>query len=206
MSKVLIINASARKERSLSRQMTNMFAETWKVKYPNANIVYREVGQEHIPHVSEEWIAGAFKPAELRTAENVEALKISDLLIAELKEASTIVLGSPMYNWSVPSALKAYIDQILRVNETILIDKERPQNPYIGLLKNKKVYLLMVRGNNGYGQGEFFEHMDFQSKYLKTVFNIMGLEDIEEITINGVEFKGESIEAAEDRIKQLLNK
>lgn len=206
MSKVLIINASARKERSLSRQMTNMFAETWKEKYPNANIVYREVGQEHIPHVSEEWIAGAFKPAELRTAENVEALKISDLLIAELKEASTIVLGSPMYNWSVPSALKAYIDQILRVNETILIDKERPQNPYIGLLKNKKVYLLMVRGNTGYGQGEFFEHMDFQSKYLKTVFNIMGLEDIEEITINGVEFKGESIESAEERIKQLLNK
>ena len=186
--------------------MTNVFAETWKIKNPHASIVYREVGQESIPHVSEEWISGAFKPAELRSAKNVEALKISDLLIAELKEANTIVVGSPMYNWSVPSALKAYIDQVLRVNETVLISKEHPQNPYTGLLKDKKVYLLMVRGNNGYGRGEFFEHMDFQSKYLKTVFTIMGLDDIEEITINGVEFGEESLEAAGDRVKQLLNK
>ncbi|GAA4802324.1 hypothetical protein GCM10023231_34110 [Olivibacter ginsenosidimutans] len=104
MNNVLVINASARKERSLSRYMTNVFVE---------------VGQEHIPHITEKWIAAAFKLVERRTAEDIEALSISDQLITELKDADILVLGTPMYNWSVPSALKAYIDQVLRVNYAV---------------------------------------------------------------------------------------
>lgn len=204
MNKVLIINASARKERSLSRYMTNVFVETWQTKYPDDAIVYREVGQEPIPHVTEKWIAGAFKPAELRTAEHIEALKISDQLIAELKEANIIVVGSPMYNWSVPSALKAYIDQVLRVNETVLISKDNPRNPYTGLLKEKKVYLLMVRGNDGYGSGEYYAHMDFQSNYLRTVFTIMGLEDIAAVTMDGVDMGPKLLDVAAEKVKQLV--
>lgn len=104
---------------------------------PDFNIHYREVGQEPIPHVTESWIAAAFKPAALRTEQDLEALRISDLLIAELKKADVIVLGSPMYNWSIPSALKAYLDQVIRVNETIEISSSDPENPYNGLLKTK---------------------------------------------------------------------
>lgn len=204
MNKVLIINASARKERSLSRYMTNVFVETWQTKYPDDVIVHREIGQEPIPHVTEKWIAGAFKPAELRTAEHIEALTISDQLIAELKAANIIVVGSPMYNWSVPSALKAYIDQVLRVNETVLISKDNPKNPYTGLLKEKKVYLLMVRGNNGYGFGEYYEHMDFQSGYLRTVFTIMGLEDIEAVTMDGVDMGPKLLDVAAEKVKRLI--
>jgi FMN-dependent NADH-azoreductase len=204
MNKVLIINASARKERSLSRYMTNVFVETWQAKYPDDAIIYREVGQEPIPHVTEKWIAGAFKPAELRTAAHIEALKVSDQLIAELKEANVIVVGSPMYNWSVPSALKAYIDQVLRVNETVLISKENPHNPYTGLLKEKKVYLLMVRGNDGYGAGEYYAHMDFQSNYLRTVFTIMGLEDISAVTMDGVDMGPKLLDVAAEKVKQLI--
>lgn len=204
MNKVLIINASARKERSLSRYMTNVFVETWQTKYPDDAIVYREVGQEPIPHVTEKWIAGAFKPAELRTAEHIEALKISDQLIAELKEANVIVVGSPMYNWSVPSALKAYIDQVLRVNETVLVSKDNPRNPYTGLLKEKKVYLLMVRGNDGYGPGEYYAHMDFQSNYLRTVFTIMGLEDITAVTMDGVDMGAKMLDVAAEKVKGLI--
>ncbi|ACU60236.1 NAD(P)H dehydrogenase (quinone) [Chitinophaga pinensis DSM 2588] len=204
MNKVLIINASARKERSLSRYMTNVFVETWQTKYPDDAIVYREVGQESIPHVTETWIAGAFKPAALRTAAHLEALKISDQLIAELKEANVIVVGSPMYNWSVPSALKAYIDQVLRVNETVLVSKDNPENPYTGLLKEKKVYLLMVRGNDGYGSGEYYEHMDFQSNYLRTVFTIMGLEDISAVTMDGVDMGAKLLDVAAEKVKRLI--
>lgn len=98
MSKLLVINASARKERSLSRYMTNVFVESWKEKKPGDSFVYREVGQDNIPHVTEKWIAGAFKPAELRTTEDTEALKISNQLVGELKGADIIVLGTPMYN------------------------------------------------------------------------------------------------------------
>ncbi|PSK94633.1 FMN-dependent NADH-azoreductase [Taibaiella chishuiensis] len=204
MAKVLIVNASARKERSLSRFMTNVFAETWKNKHPDDKISYREVGQAPVPHVTEAWIAGAFKPPALRTAEDLEALKVSDELVAELKETDVIVLGTPMYNWSVPSALKAYIDQVLRVNETVLISSDNPRNPYQGLLKDKKVYLLMARGNNGYDPGDFYEYMDFQTNYLKTVFRIMGIEDITDLAINGVGLVQESLDFATAKVAGLI--
>lgn len=205
MSKILVINASARKERSLSRYMTNVFVDCWEEKKPADSFIYREVGQENIPHVTEKWIAGAFKPAEFRTTEDSEALRISDQLIAELKEADIIVLGTPMYNWSVPSALKAYIDQVLRVNETVLITKDNPENPYTGLLKDKQVYLLMVRGNNGYEPGEFYEHMDFQTNYLKTVFQIMGVENIKHIALNGVGLGQEPSKTVAEKVSALIN-
>ncbi len=206
MSKVLIINASARRERSLSRYMTNMFAETWETKFPNDRIIYREVGQENIPHITEKWIAAAFKPSALRTSEDLKALEVSDELIGELKDADVIVIGTPMYNWSIPSALKAYIDQVLRVQETILVSNDNPKDPYKGLLQNKKAYLLMVRGNFGYEPGEFYEHMDFQTNYLKTVFRIMGIVDVEQVAINGAEFGQKSFEPVEERIRLIINK
>ncbi|UIR54918.1 NAD(P)H-dependent oxidoreductase [Sphingobacterium sp. SRCM116780] len=185
--------------------MTSVFVDCWKEMHSNDIIVYREVGQEDIPHVTEKWIVGAFKPSELRNAEDVEALRVSDKLVAELKGADIIVLGTPMYNWSIPSALKAYIDQVLRVNETILISKEDPKNPYKGLLKDKKVFLLMVRSNIGYEPGEFYEHMDFQTNYLKTVFRIMGIEDIEHVALNGVGLKEEALLLARQKVEQLIN-
>ncbi|MBK1896238.1 FMN-dependent NADH-azoreductase [Chryseobacterium paridis] len=206
MSKVLIINASARKERSLSRQLTNVFAKSWNEKYPNDLFLHREVGQENIPHVTERWIAGAFKPAHLRNEEDHEVLRLSNELISELKDSDIIVVGTPMYNWSVPSTLKAYIDQVLRVNETVLVRKDNPEQPYLGLLNGKKVYLLLVRGNTGYGPGEIREHMDFQTNYLKTVFSIMGVEDIECITLNDIDhLQKETLDQVNDQIRQLIN-
>jgi FMN-dependent NADH-azoreductase len=208
MCKILVINASARKERSLSRYMTSVFVDHWKENNPKDEIIYREVGQGNIPHVTEQWISGAFKPPNLRSEEDLHALKVSDELVAELKEANVIVVGAPMYNWSVPSALKAYIDQILRAGETVLISKENEQNPYTGLLLGKKVYLLMVRGNNGYEPGNFYAHMDFQSNYLKTVFQIMGIKDIREFAINGatLNFDREPLEVVGERVKEFANR
>ena len=203
MSNILVVNASARKNRSLSRYLTKHFADHLKIQKPESQFIFREVGQGDIPHVTEQWIAGAFKHPDLRTPEDLEALKTSDELVAEIKVADIIIIGTPMYNWSVPSALKAYIDQILRVGETILVSKEDEKNPYIGLLKDKKVYLLMVRGNLGYEPGDFFDHMDFQSEYLKTVFKIMGLEDIKDFSVNGAGLSFER-EPWEDTAKRLL--
>lgn len=204
MRKILIINASARNERSISRYMTSVFVEIWEERNPNDSIIYREVGQGNIPHVTEKWIAGAFKSPALRNEEELEALKLSDALVAELKEADVVVLGTPMYNWSVPSALKAYIDQVLRANETVLISKDDIKNPYTGLLKNKRVFLLMVRGNMGYDPGDFYEHMDFQTKYLKTVFGIMGVTEVAHVSLNGSAMGEDSLDSARRKVEQLL--
>ena len=183
MKNLLIINASPRDERSITRKLTELFGTKWIEANPDYTIHHREVGREAIPHVTELWIAAAAKPSELRTEDEVNELKISDKFIAEIKAADVIVLGTPMFNWSIPSALKAYLDQVIRANETVKMRPDDPQSPYRGLLKDKKVYLLFSRGNAGYEKGEYFSHMNFQTDYLKTVFNIMGLTDIQEIAL-----------------------
>ena len=208
MKKILVINASARGERSHSRRLTDVFVEYYKECKPESPIKFRDLGKSNIPHINEKWIAGAFKPEGERTTEETEALKFSAELIKELKNADVIVLGSPMYNWSVPSVLKAYIDQVLRVNETWEVNREDQKNPYIGLLKNKSLYLLLSRGAQGYEKGGYNEHMNFQSDYLKTVFNIIGITDIEEVSVNGEAFGSEEFELASKnsnaRIKELI--
>lgn len=209
MKNLLIINASPRGERSVTRRLTNLFAAKWIEAHPDYAIHHREVGREAIPHVSELWIAAAAKPAALRTEDEVNELKLSDQFIAEIKAADVIVLGTPMFNWSIPSALKAYLDQVIRADETVKMRPDDPQNPYRGLLKDKKVYMLFSRGNAGYEKGEYFAHMNFQANYLKTVFNIMGLTDIQEIALNGSAFdKGiyeQSTKAVQNKIAEMAS-
>ena len=210
MKKVLVINSSARGVRSQSRKLTEVFTNHWNAIYGDTEITHRELGNTDVPHVNEDWIAAAFKPEEERTEVEKEALKKSDAYIAELRDADVIVVGSPMYNWSIPSSLKAYIDQILRVNETWKLNPNNIQNPYIGLLENKTLFLLLSRGAQGYEKGEYNEHMNYQSNYLKTVFNIIGISDIHVIAINGSAFDPEkfekSIEIAHQAIKGVLER
>jgi FMN-dependent NADH-azoreductase len=185
MKKVLVINSSARAHHSQSRKLTEVFIEYWKSIHINPIIRFRELGNADVPHVNESWITAAFKPEASRSEEDTEALKISDTYLAELREANVIVIGSPMYNWSIPSSLKAYIDQVLRVNETFRVDRTNTQNPYVGLLENKTLFLLLSTGDEGYEKGEYNENMNFQSPYLKTVFNIIGISNIHVFSTKG---------------------
>ena len=118
MSKVLHIDASPRGERSHSRRLTREFIETWKKANPNDSIIYRDLGHNPIPHVTEAWIAAAFTPEEKRSHQQKIALSLSDELVDEFIAADIYVMGVPMYNWSVSSGFKAYIDNIVRVNRT----------------------------------------------------------------------------------------
>jgi FMN-dependent NADH-azoreductase len=202
MKKVLVINSSARALRSQSRKLTEVFIDHWKNIHANSIIKYRELGNTDVPHINENWIDAAFKPAAARSEVEIEDLKTSDTYIAELREADIIVLGSPMYNWSIPSSLKAYIDQILRVNETWKFNPTNMQNPYIGLLENKTLFLLLSRGAQGYEKGEYNEHMNFQSNYLKTVFNIIGISNIHVIAVNGQSYDPEEFKRSVDTSHQ----
>ncbi len=199
MKKILVINSSPRNERSRSRRLANTFVESWKKHAPAASITYRDLASTNVPHISETWIAAAFKPANDRTEDEIETLELSNELIIELKEADVIVLAAPMHNWTITSSLKAYIDQVLRVNETWKLNTEDLSNPYIGLLKNKSLFLLTSRGAQGYEKGEYNEHMNFQTPYLKMVFNIIGITEIQEITVDGEGYGPEAIELAIQR-------
>lgn len=209
MSKLLIINASARTNHSHSRELTGAFLQYWIKTNPGAPITIRELGTANVPHMSAEWIAAAFKPAADRSEQDISELAISDAYVSELHHADVIVIGSPMYNWSIPSPLKAYIDQIMRINETWRPNKTDPQNPYIGLLKGKTLVLLLARGSSGYEAGEYNHHMNFQSTYLKMIFNIMGITDIHVISINGASMPSDalqvSIDTAKTDIEEFIN-
>lgn len=204
MKKVLVINASARTAKSQSRKLAEAFVDHWKSIHANPEIRYRELGAEDVPHINENWIAAAFKPETERSEAEKEALKVSDVYIAELLEADVIVVASPMYNWSVPSALKAYIDQVVRVNKTFEFNKADMNNPYIGLLKDKTVFLLLSRGAPGYEKGDHNEHLNFQSTYLETVFNIIGVGNIHVISVNGVNYAPEKLRTTVDTSHQEL--
>lgn len=210
MKKILVINSSARTLNSQSRKLTEVFVDHWTSLQNNSDITFRELGNENIPHINENWIAAAFKPETARSEEEKEALKTSDLYIAELHEADIIVVGTPMYNWSVPSALKAYIDQVVRVNETWKLNPGNYENPYIGLLENKTVYLLVSRGAQGYEKGGYNEHMNYQTNYLKTVFNVMGIHNIHLVAIDGTTLDPENlkqtIENSHQKVKSLVEK
>ncbi len=200
MKKVLIINASVRNERSYSRKLSQLFVENRKSKHPTDVFTYREVGTQPIPGIDESWIAGAFiKPAD-RTEASRKALKLSDELVAELHEHDIYVIATPMYNWSLPSGLKAYIDQIMRFNKTWKFRSGVPDGDYVGLLENKKLFVLSSRGDTGYGEGEKNEHMNFQTTYLKFIFGIMGVKDISLFSLDNEEFGGEIFERSKKEI------
>ena len=209
MSKLLVINASARSNHSHSRGLTAYFVKYWVKVNPGSQVIFRELGTANVPHMTGEWISAAFKPAADRKEEDRHALAISDTYVSELHQADVIVIGSPMYNWSIPSPLKAYIDQIMRINETWRPNKADPQYPYTGLLKGKTLVLLLARGSAGYEVGEYNHHMNFQSTYLKMIFNIMGITDIHVIAINGASTPSDaleiSIDSARTDIEEFIN-
>jgi len=154
MRKALVINSSIRDKGSQSRYHTKLFIEHWKEKYPEDTFTFREVGLTEIPPIDESWMASAFIRPPLRTLENQKGVALSNILVEELKQHDVYVLTSPMYNWSIPSGLKSYIDQIMRINETWKFRFGQPDGDYVGLLKEKQLFILSSRGDTGYGIGE----------------------------------------------------
>ena len=206
MRKVLVINSSTRDEKSHSRALTKLFVETWSRSHPEDTYSYREVGLTPIPHITNEWIGASFIKVEDRTEINQKPLELSNILVKELTESDMYVIGSPMYNWSIPSGLKSYIDQIMRINETWKFRSGKPDGDYVGLLENKKIFILSSRGDNGYGKGECNSHMNFQTTYLKTIFNVMGVQDIQIISLDNEEYGGELFTKSQQEIYSRIEK
>jgi FMN-dependent NADH-azoreductase len=202
--KILIINASVRNERSYSRKLTQLFVENWTTKYPLDTFTYREAGTDIIPNIDESWIAGAFKKSSDKTEENQKPLQLSNELVKELKEHDVYVIGTPMYNWSIPSGLKAYIDQVMRINETWKFRSGVPDGDYVGLLENKKLFILSTRGDTGYGENEKNGNINFQTTYLKHIFGIMGVNDVTIHSLDNEEFGGEVFENSKNKIFEAI--
>lgn len=174
MTRILHIDTSPRDERSHSRRLASKFIDSWKAAHPEDVVIYRDIGHEPLPYVDENWVAGAFTPPEKHTPEMTKAIALSESLIDELKTCDCYVFSIPMYNFSVPAVFKSYIDQILRINRTFVINN---QGQYTGLLQGKKVLVISTSGGS-YKAGTPTAAYNFQEPYLRTIFEFIGITDI----------------------------
>ena len=173
MAHILHIDSSPRGDRSHSRKLSHEFITAWKTAHPEDTLSYRDVGHNPVPHVDEPWIAAAYSPPEAHTPELSQALKISDELVDEFIAADRYVFGVPMYNFSVPSTFKAYIDQIARVNRTFAVSEQG----YQGLVKGKKMLVITASGGT-YREGTPAAGYNFQEPFLRAIFGLVGVTDI----------------------------
>ncbi|AKG20894.1 FMN-dependent NADH-azoreductase [Calothrix sp. 336/3] len=196
MANLLHIDASPRSQRSHSRRLSGEFVETWKTNHPHDTVTYRDVGRNPLPHIDEAWIAAAYSPPEQLTPELKEAIQLSDQLVDEFLAADIYVIGTPMYNFSIPSALKAYIDHIVRIGRTFAFTPEDSTNPYKPLVLGKKMFIIAARGGSGFSMGGQYELWNFQTPYLEKLFSFIGITDISLVEMENEEIGGEGLTEA----------
>jgi len=182
MAMLLKIDSSPMGERSVSRKLTAEFAKTWTKAHPGGTVISRDLTTLDIPVVNGAWVAAAYMPEGARTAEQKDALAVSELLIAELQKADEYVVGVPMHNFGVPSTLKLWIDQVVRAGKTFAYSAAGRN----GLLTGKKATLLIASGGV-YEEGSAMEALNFVTPYLRTVFGFMGITDVNIIAAGGTQ-------------------
>jgi FMN-dependent NADH-azoreductase len=187
MTTLLQINASINSDNSQSSRLANQFIETFRARYPDAKVVVRDVAAaEQVPHLTAERF-GAFitKPEERSVAQHA-VVAYSDALIEEIKQADVVVIGLPMYNFGVPSQLKAYFDHIARAGVTFAYTEKGP----VGKLTGKKVYVFAARGGQYSGTP-----MDTQTGYVRDFLAFLGMTDVEFVYAEGLAISPQSKEA-----------
>ena len=177
MPTLLKIDVSPRGDYSISRKLGATFAAEWQ-KTHNGTIVNRDLATTTLPFVDLPWIAGAYSTPDQHTPEQAAALKISEELIAELLAADEILITTPMYNFSIPAALKAWIDHVVRIGKTFSAS-------YQGLVTGKKATILIAAGSD-YAPGSHMESYNAETPYLKQILGFIGITDVTVILAGGV--------------------
>ncbi|PZW94347.1 FMN-dependent NADH-azoreductase [Pseudomonas sp. 478] len=182
MSRVLIIESSARQQDSVSRQLTQTFISQWQTAHPNDHITVRDLAANPVPHLDINLLGGWMKPAEQRNDIEQVSLERSNQLTDELLAADVLVMAAPMYNFAIPSTLKAWLDHVLRAGVTFKYTDTGPQ----GLLSGKRAYVLTARG--GIYAGSTADH---QEPYLRQVMAFIGIHDVTFIHAEGMNLGGD---------------
>ena len=198
MSTLLQINASLAGAEGQSSRLADRFVADWLAQHPDGRVVKRDLANEPVPHLTAQRFQALLSNPEARTAEQRAVTDYSDTLIAELQNADTIVFAVPMYNFSVPSTLRAYFDHIARAGVTFRYGANGPE----GLLKDKQVFAFITRG------GIYPNAADTQTPYLRQFLGFIGLTDVKFVFAQGLhmgdETRQQSLDAALHAIEELL--
>jgi len=199
MKTLLQINSGIFSDHSQSTSLANNFAEQFLQKNSGSEVVVRDLINEPVAHLDASIVMAFSADADERTPEQKHIVAQSDALIAEIEAADAIVLGVPMYNFSIPSQLKAYFDQLARAGVSFQYTETGPK----GLLKDKPVYVLAARGGIHKDQPS-----DSQSSFVKTFFGFLGLHNVQFIYAEGLnmgdEAKAQAIAGAHGQFEGAL--
>jgi FMN-dependent NADH-azoreductase len=165
---ILRIDSSARRDDSVSRALGDEVIRRLRQQHPGLVVDTLDLA-DGMPHIDAEWVSASSTPAGERTTAQRERLAASDAALAALQRADAVVLTAPVYNFSVPSVLKAWVDHVCRAGLSFRYSAQGPQ----GLLQDRPVYLAMASGGVPFGSD-----VDFASAYLRQVFRFIGIEDL----------------------------
>ena len=187
MTTLLQINASINNDDGQSSQLANRFVAAFRASHPEARVVVRNVAAgEPVPHLNAERFGAFITKPEARSASQHAVVAYSDALIDELKHAQVIVIGLPMYNFGVPSQLKAYFDHIARAGITFAYTEKGP----VGRVTGKKVYVFAARGGQYVGTP-----MDTQTSYVRDFLAFLGMTDVQFVYAEGLAISPQSKQA-----------
>ncbi|MBW4024916.1 MAG: FMN-dependent NADH-azoreductase [Proteobacteria bacterium] len=180
MTHILLLQSSSNLASSVSRDLAASYVKAYTAAHPDATVTERDLLAQPVPHLGVDLFGGMFGKPEALTEAQKAALAVSDSLVDEIEAASLIVIGAPMYNFSIPSALKAWIDHVIRAGRTFRYTETGPQ----GLVHGKKAVLFLASGGV-YSDGPYKPY-DFQETYLRTILGFIGITDVTVVRAEGL--------------------
>lgn len=197
MNTILRIDASSRKDASHSRMLGDYFQKNWLINKPDDTFINRDLVSDSVGHIEQQTIEGFYTPPEHFTIALSGATAQSDKLIAELQAADTLLITTPMYNFSMPSALKAWIDQVVRIGHTFSYDGEN----FGGLVNADRAYVLCAYGAAGYLEDGPLASANFLQPYLTFLLTFLGVGEIHFVGIEGTTGAEEDVSRGYEQAK-----
>ncbi|WP_295122916.1 NAD(P)H-dependent oxidoreductase [uncultured Chitinophaga sp.] len=197
MKRILQVTTSPRGEASYSNQLGNAIVQELLTAHPGSTTETLDLSQQQYPHLGVPQLVSFFTPPEAKTEEHHAASRHSDDAVASLLAADILVICTPLYNFNIPSSLKAWLDHIVRSGITFRYGATGAE----GLVKGKKVYISLASGGI-FSEGPYVEY-DFVSSYLKAVFGFIGITDITILRVEGTAIPGVQDQALEKAVQRI---
>ncbi|MGL4399867.1 MAG: FMN-dependent NADH-azoreductase [Luteolibacter sp.] len=203
MKTLIHIDSSLREGESNSRILSAAFAKAWQAKFPEGKVIYKDFARNPLPHLGAESVKASYKPAEDRTPADTAALKPLNDAVDELMSADHILIAAPMYNFTVPSSIKTWVDHIVVDGRTFSFGANGP----VGHVHGKKVIIVSSHGGN-YTPESPWATMNMLEPWLRNILGFLGMADVETISIEGAEMAKDEVPqqmtAAHDKIAELV--
>lgn len=200
MTRILVIDSAATGDQSVSHKLTDALVQKLAARRDDIEIIRRDIGADPIPHLHAATVV-AIRTGEATTDEARAALSLSDRLVVELAAADIVVIGAPMYNFGIPSTLKAWFDHVLRARVTFRYTEAGPE----GLMKGKRA--IVVESRAGFYSEGPMAALDSQEPHLRTLLGFMGIDDVTFVRAEKLAFGPEaaaaSLASADEQLEEL---